>query len=147
MMPTPVSVNRMVKDQDGVWQGTAFSEYPPWLIEYMKSGNMGIVPNMPFIHAVWAIKTGQGIMVLEPGDRFANDDMFGIVVEKHSLNKLTWENVKPTDEEVPDEPPKKKRAPPRKKTAAKPKSKTVSVKKTTRTRKKAPAKKSVTPTK
>ena len=138
-MTTVVTVETMIKDQYAQWQGRPFNDSPPWLLQIIQNGNMGIVPNMAFIHAVWAVKTKDGVVIAEPGDRIMNDDMFGIVVEKHSTNSLTWEQVKPEDE-TPAEPPTEKRAPPRKKAAAKPVQKTAAPKKKRAPRKKSTAK-------
>ena len=140
-MTSIVEVAAMVKDQDGKYLGRAFSETPPWLLEYINEGNMGIAPAPGINHAVWAVKTQKGIIVAEPGDKITRDDMFGIVVEKHNLNTITWEQIEPKDPNAkaePVKPPVKRRAP-RKKVA---KSTAVEpAKKTTRAPRKARAKK------
>lgn len=99
-MTDVVTAQKIFKNSAGKWEGEPFSDTPPWLTESIESGNMGIIPNSSTKYAIWAAKTSKGIVVVEPGDKLSDDLMFGLVVEKHSLNRLTWDQIKAVIEQI-----------------------------------------------
>ena len=99
-MSDSVKVLMAQRGDDGRFASPPFDDQPPWLIDAMKYGFMGLIP---YEYGIWAVKIGpeedRKIVVAEPGDTILRSTMFGVHVEKARNNKLTWDQVKPKDDD------------------------------------------------